>query len=344
MDSKQGLTKGPLKELYAELYKDLPYQLEHCIGSDPKSALFKAHDRLSGDPLEVRILEFTQPFIASRREPLARLLGALKEIRHQNLITLHDFILSEQRLVLATEPFASVPLQSYVEDPQNEPSLAFHALFQVLSGLEILHGIGIIHTDLSPNNIFLDSSGVVKLAIHPPVLADFGFDGNLPAGTPGYTAPELWNNELQHTQSSDVFSFGSLLYFCVTGGLHPARILAATKIPERYREIILCARAPAQDARYQSMRDLEYAILALGGYQQTKEEKSQTIFTLEDLENGRDAEFLQDPSRAESFDGSIFEMISKGLRPYWKVPMAGDRKSTRLNSSHSQQSRMPSSA
>lgn len=320
MNSDHPKTEGPLKELYTELYQDLPYQLERCIGSDSNSSLFKARHRASQAQLQVRIFDLSNPLIGARKEEMERLLSALKEIRHPNLMTLLDYSITEHRLVLASEPFESIPLQRYVEDPQNEPTLAFHACFQVLSGLEILHGFGVIHTDLSPNHILLNSSGEVKVSIEPPILSIFGFERGSPAGTPGYTAPELWEENSAPDISSDVFSFGSLLYFCVTGGLHPPRILSATKIPEKYREIVLCARGHTADARYRGLRELEYALLSLSGQKVGTEEPEERVFSLEELNDAYREDSLDGSSHVPVVEGNLFEMIFSGLKPYWKTP------------------------
>ena len=57
-------------------------------------------------------------------------------------------------------------------------------------------------------------------------------------------------------------------------------------------------------------------------------------------------DFKQQPSVGPWQEFSSDSAAGKGFRgnPAGSVPVTGDRKSTRLNSSHSQQSRMPSSA
>uniref|UniRef100_A0A7S0R9B6 Protein kinase domain-containing protein n=1 Tax=Chlamydomonas leiostraca TaxID=1034604 RepID=A0A7S0R9B6_9CHLO len=95
----------------------------------------------------------------------------------------------------------------------------------IASGLEYLHGKGIVHGDLKPDNVLIKLDGrtltgwVVK-------LTDFGFSqalgpdrthvSNFAAGTPYYVAPEV----LMHrhgTTASDIYSFGVLMWELYSG-------------------------------------------------------------------------------------------------------------------------------
>jgi len=91
-------------------------------------------------------------------------------------------------------------------------------------GLEYIHSEGIIHRDVSPSNILIDTNdGRAK-------LTDYGlaeFDGSVTLskslrssfimGTIPYTAPEIARGESTGTIRSDIFSFGSVLFESLTG-------------------------------------------------------------------------------------------------------------------------------
>lgn len=100
------------------------------------------------------------------------------------------------------------------------------ALFDVLSGLEAIHELGIYHRDLKPQNVLrlVDSSGNHRYAISDFGLmkATTGDSTTLTAtgvvgGTERYAAPELMGDFKRATARSDIFSFGVFLWDIFVG-------------------------------------------------------------------------------------------------------------------------------
>ncbi|KAA6380386.1 MAG: putative aurora kinase [Streblomastix strix] len=92
-------------------------------------------------------------------------------------------------------------------------------MYQVLSGLHVIHSLKIVHRDLKPENILIDQFGNAK-------IADFGLavvreDQSYipPAGTKNYSPPEtqLYN---RMTELSDVWALGVIIVELITG-VHP---------------------------------------------------------------------------------------------------------------------------
>ncbi|GAA4398993.1 hypothetical protein GCM10023153_24500 [Ornithinibacter aureus] len=100
------------------------------------------------------------------------------------------------------------------------------ALAPVASALGRLHGLGVVHGDVSPGNVLLDLDG-------RPVLGDLGLGhvlGDISPGvwgTDGYVAPEVVMGG-DPSPASDVYGVGALGWLCLTGsvpgapGLRPA--------------------------------------------------------------------------------------------------------------------------
>src|SRR3989475_4913400 len=90
-------------------------------------------------------------------------------------------------------------------------SHAIRVLRSAADALNRLHWIGILHRDLKPDSIMLESGDVVK-------LLDFGAVDGVPSGTLGYMSPEqLLGDALG--PASDIFSLGVVFYEMLTGRL-----------------------------------------------------------------------------------------------------------------------------
>ena len=95
------------------------------------------------------------------------------------------------------------------------PGEVVTVLTPVASALGRLHGLGVVHGDVSPGNVLLDLDG-------RPVLGDLGLGHVLGEvspgvwGTDGYVAPEVLLG-VDPTPSSDVYSLGALGWLCLSG-------------------------------------------------------------------------------------------------------------------------------
>ncbi|MCS7161679.1 MAG: protein kinase, partial [Gemmatales bacterium] len=94
---------------------------------------------------------------------------------------------------------------------------------QVAQGLHQAHRQGIIHRDVKPDNILVDSRGQAKLA-DLGLVKDLDADLNLTRtgrglGTPHFMAPEQFRNAKNADVRCDVYSLGATLYMLVTGQL-----------------------------------------------------------------------------------------------------------------------------
>ncbi|MFD7338867.1 serine/threonine-protein kinase [Streptomyces violascens] len=149
-----------------------------------------------------------------RRE--AETVRAVRSAYTANLI---DASLSAPPYWLATEYVAGPTLSHAVRERGAFPADTCRRLFAALAeGLASVHGYGVTHRDLKPQNVILSPQG--------PQLIDFGIakgagDTALTAtglapGTPGFTAPEvLMANQVG--AAADVFALGATIAFAATG-------------------------------------------------------------------------------------------------------------------------------
>jgi serine/threonine protein kinase len=115
-------------------------------------------------------------------------------------------------------------------------------------GLAHLHASGIIHRDVSPENVWLDERHVAHLGDFDSAITAGSDDGLRPITTGSFAAPEEHEGGVLDKRS-DLFSLGGLLYVMATGALRPgdAGLLRSRRdLPSEFGDLVesLLARAP----------------------------------------------------------------------------------------------------
>ena len=141
---------------------------------------------------------------------------------------------------------------------------ALGLLAQAADGLAHLHGLGILHRDVKPQNMLLTTDGQLK-------VSDFGLSTELRGdecrapgmiGTPAFLAPERWE-EGPLAAAGDVYSLGVSLFYLLTGQLpfpskssdelRRAHARLEPRLPEStprgVREVVMAMMAKSPDAR-----------------------------------------------------------------------------------------------
>lgn len=95
---------------------------------------------------------------------------------------------------------------------------------QLLLSADFMNLKNVIHRDLKPDNILLNSK---NQAIHDVRIADLGFaiyvkeesKNMIRCGTPAYCAPEIFvpTDHLVYTSKVDIYSIGCILFYILTG-------------------------------------------------------------------------------------------------------------------------------
>lgn len=154
-----------------------------------------------------RDAEFMEGYRAGARK--------LVDVDQQNVVKLYEYVETPTRAAVVMELVDGVPLRTLLaEHGRTSPEAALALLKDVLLALAALHGAGIVHRDVKPENLLVQADGAVKLADTGVVV--HAEEPGVPAGSPPYMSPELWT-EGTATASSDLYAAACLLFEGVKG-------------------------------------------------------------------------------------------------------------------------------
>jgi serine/threonine protein kinase len=212
------------------------YRLVEKIGEGGMGVVWKADDLKLGRAVAVKILpdEFArdnQRLVRFERE--AKLLAALN---HPNVASIYGFESDSDVHFLVLELVDGQTLSQMVKTGPLPMEEALDICRQVADGLEAAHAAGVIHRDLKPGNVVITHEGKAKvldfglakglegtvesgsdLSMSPTVTFG-GTQAGVVMGTAPYMSPEQARGK-PLDKRTDIFSFGCLLYECLTGNL-----------------------------------------------------------------------------------------------------------------------------
>jgi len=144
-----------------------------------------------------------------------------QSIDHKNIVKLVDiFRIEEKQKLYIVMEFCVCSLQQLLDNCPEKvlPEFQAHLYFtQILSGLDYLHGRGIIHKDIKPGNLLLSLEGVVKICDLgvAEALSNPNDDWcTLAQGTPKFQPPEVVSGIHKRFRGKlvDIWSLGVTLY------------------------------------------------------------------------------------------------------------------------------------
>ncbi|KAL5559333.1 hypothetical protein UlMin_035544 [Ulmus minor] len=215
---------GPKLFSYRQLAKATnEFSKENLLGRGGFGSVYKG--TLRDPPTTVAVKKISATSKQGEREYLAE-IRTIGRLRHKNIVKLHGWCHEADNLLLVYEYMPNGSLDRFIGSRnQNQPVLNWQTRYKILTGLAssllYLHeecGNPVVHRDVKPNNVMLDSD----YAAH---LGDFGLARMLQndltvttvlAGTPGYLAPEVGFTG-KATPESDVYSFGMVVIELLCG-------------------------------------------------------------------------------------------------------------------------------
>ncbi|MEU7376670.1 serine/threonine-protein kinase [Streptomyces albidoflavus] len=204
------------------------YELLESIGSGAMGEVWRAYDRRLRRHVAVKgLLARTAMTADTRRTAMQRArreAEALAKIEHQNVVTVHDQVETDNQVWIVMKLLEGRSLADLLRGERvlGVPRAAGIGL-QILQGLRAVHQAKVLHRDVKPGNVLVRDEGLA-------ILVDFGiasFAGankvtkfGVPIGTPPYMAPELFAPASPGpTPASDLWALGVTLYEMAEGRL-----------------------------------------------------------------------------------------------------------------------------
>jgi serine/threonine protein kinase/Tol biopolymer transport system component len=266
------------------------YRIIEKIGAGAMGEVFRARDDRLGRDVAIKLIKATSsenPDHLRRFELEARAAAALN---HPNILAIFDVGQDGASPYIVSELLEGKTLRQRLANGPLPSREAIDFALQMAHGLTAAHDRHITHRDLKPDNLFITNDGrlkildfgVAKLQPRPDEKRSIGdlttvTKHGAVVGTYAYMSPEqLRARSVDHR--SDIFSFGAILFemlagaraFCgetdvdtMTAVLHEepaAQALDDAKIPPSYQDIIKHCLEKAPEDRFQSARDLGFAL------------------------------------------------------------------------------------
>lgn len=195
------------------------YTVESMLGEGGMASVYSVRHKTLGSGHALKLLKVENEQVKSRLVSEGQVQATLK---HPNIVAVTDVIIIRGHLGLLMEQIDGPGLDFWLQ--KNRPGIedALKLFRGILAGVARAHRAGLVHRDLKPGNVLLDSADGLVI----PKVADFGLAkilsdeqgghsqtrSGVAMGTPQFMAPEQIRNAKDVDQRADVFALGCILY------------------------------------------------------------------------------------------------------------------------------------
>ncbi len=193
------------------------YRLIDRLGSGGMAVIWRAHDETLDRLVAVKVLDLSLNGDARTRDLVRREAWAAARLNHPDVASVHDFVHLGQFGMLVMQLVPGEPLADTIAAGPMPWGEVLRIGARVALVLDHAHHRGVVHRDITPDNIIVDGERVTVL--------DFGIaarigepdeDGTGSSfGTPAYVAPERLDGTPAQT-ATDVYALGVVLFEMLT--------------------------------------------------------------------------------------------------------------------------------
>ncbi len=194
-----------------------------------QGVVYRAVQEATGRQVALKVLHdqcFASEEGRTRFDQEVRILG---QLRHPNIVTIHDSGTRNGKLFLVMDFISGLPLDEFCSVRRLTMDQSLRLLIKICNAVNAAHLHGVVHRDLKPNNIHVDEQGephvldfgLAKLipkqntgfSLHGPMTVTGQFVGSLPWSSP----EQAQGNPRDVDLRTDVYSLGVIAYHMLTG-------------------------------------------------------------------------------------------------------------------------------
>jgi len=254
------------------------YEVLDEIGHGGMATVYRARDSSLDRFVALKVLHPHLQRTSEARARFTREAKSVAKLKHPHILEIYDYSgEASDETYIAAELLTGPTVKDFVlKHKEVPPEIAACIALQLADALGEAHAKGIIHRDVKPENVLIHEDRCVKLTdfgiAHMVDTHTFTATGQI-LGSPGHMAPEQVEGGTCDVRS-DVFSLGTVLYFCATGRLpfvgrnphHLLKLLLEGEYPDPLRlqpaigadlaRVMTKALARAPGDRYQSAAEM----------------------------------------------------------------------------------------
>ncbi|MBZ0294102.1 MAG: protein kinase [Anaerolineae bacterium] len=196
------------------------YEIIELLGQGGMATVYKGYQPDIDRFVAVKVLPPHPGQDAQFMERFRLEARTIAQLQHPHILPMHDYGNDHNILYLVMAYVGGGSLKDRISEGPMPLSEVEVMLRQISSALDYAHRRGVVHRDIKPDNILLDSEGHV-------MLADFGIAKILEGetgltttggvlGTPAYMSPEQGQG-LPVTHQADIYSLGVIVFEMLTG-------------------------------------------------------------------------------------------------------------------------------
>ncbi|MFN7933444.1 MAG: serine/threonine-protein kinase [Bryobacteraceae bacterium] len=196
------------------------YEILDIVQSSRKEVVYRVRNTVANRIEAMKVLPDSLERDNDARERFFREIKVLARLVHPNIVTFHNAAEINGKLIMTTELLEGVTLADRMEVTRLSIEDSCRIMQRILAALGHAHGQGVVHREVTPDNVWLLANDAVKLGGF--ALAKGKGDMNLTQegtslGSVHYMAPEQVKGTSSVDFRADIYAAGCLLYELLTG-------------------------------------------------------------------------------------------------------------------------------